>query len=1148
MSISSSNRPYRHPPYGHTDLQPAVVVVFEIAGARALWRHGPEAMAEAMGAVERAVDSLLAERHGERIATDQAELVGRFGTAVDAIEWAIAMHEALVDIDWPVSRVEQPRASHEVVDGVARFSGLRFSAGVDIGVLRPQLTWLGGRTLVRGAPIGAAARLAAGAPSGAVALNPAVVDSLAESNAKNARRLFERIHECRGVSTIFVERLESLELVERIELSNGRQHRTDQYRTDPLAAARHNLPQFQGAFFGRASSFSALVDALDAGERRITIWGPTGVGKSRLVVEFARQWLARNDDLWAQAWFCDLVGAASPREALFAIARATGVQIPRSEDLDELGQRLESAFSARGPLLLILDGVEQLDARLDPSIRRWIGGVPNLVVLTTTQYRPDEGRPDEVPAAVGVGALGRFTAEALFEDRLIHAPRRSAAPDDARRIGSVVDRCGGIPLVLELLANSARSGSIERLFDREYALSGERPPDELEEALQRSLGLLSSTERTALAACTVFATSFSAEAAVAVLDSVLDDGGAALASLQKASLVRAYGRGERPERLVLLGPVAGFVAGRADQAVLEKARRAHLAYFARWAHKLKDALRADRERTWIEYARAERTNLYAAADFAISGDPGCDPTLLEALAVLEALGEFDQRTGPLGGFVERVDRAVEAARSRDKQARDDQAVLLRAVYLRAQTLLWTGQYEGAERDYRHAYDVAEQIGDASMAAYSLSGLGFAMATRGREVNGLPMVRQAARQVRDDTGFEVIGVLTNAAIVARNRNEFDEATEYLHRALVHARRRRNAFSQASVLFLLGSNLRYGGQLDEAIRAQSEAHELFSSIGDRRGLLVTYHELGECYFAGERIEDAERCYRDATALASDIGDREYSALFWFARGRSRFWRRDFARAESDLLEATIAIEEVDNIHLKLAALLYLAATYAALERAAEAHNYFGRAARIFEQTDVTREKPLYEILRGYLDAADALEAMRAHQPDPQAARRARSLVSRAYARAQLDQSAQNAPVPGYALKEARRLRAYLDERVAASELPAEPSAGRNALRVCEEMRWFAVDGGDPVDISRRGPIRRILRALVDRRFMACGEPMSAVEVVEAGWPEAVLTAESGAQRTYVTISRMRAMGLKGVLETVDDGYLINPAYTPVWVERQ
>jgi hypothetical protein len=100
----------------------------------------------------------------------------------------------------------------------------------------------------------------------------------------------------------------------------------------------------------------------------------------------------------------------------------------------------------------------------------------------------------------------------------------------------------------------------------------------------------------------------------------------------------------------------------------------------------------------------------------------------------------------------------------------------------------------------------------------------------------------------------------------------------------------------------------------------------------------------------------------------------------------------------------------------------------------------------------------------------------------------------------------------------------------------------------MRWFAVDGGDPVDISRRGPIRRILRALVDRRFMACGEPMSAVEVVEAGWPEAVLTAESGAQRTYVTISRMRAMGLKGVLETVDDGYLINPAYTPVWVERQ
>lgn len=55
------------------------------------------------------------------------------------------------------------------------------------------------------------------------------------------------------------------------------------------------------------------------------------------------------------------------------------------------------------------------------------------------------------------------------------------------------------------------------------------------------------------------------------------------------------------------------------------------------------------------------------------------------------------------------------------------------------------------------------------------------------------------------------------------------------------------------------------------------------------------------------------------------------------------------------------------------------------------------------------------------------------------------------------------------------------------------------------------------------------------------------MEAGWPDEVLTPSSGARRVYSTINRMRDLGLEEVLQTVDDGYMIDLAVTPVKSKR-
>lgn len=97
------------------------------------------------------------------------------------------------------------------------------------------------------------------------------------------------------------------------------------------------------------------------------------------------------------------------------------------------------------------------------------------------------------------------------------------------------------------------------------------------------------------------------------------------------------------------------------------------------------------------------------------------------------------------------------------------------------------------------------------------------------------------------------------------------------------------------------------------------------------------------------------------------------------------------------------------------------------------------------------------------------------------------------------------------------------------------------VGRDANWFELSGNPPVDLRRRGTLRRVLEALVDAATeVAEGEeppPLDVYELFEAGWPDQQeIDAESAAQRVYVTIRALRREGLSGVLITGDDGYYL------------
>jgi hypothetical protein len=110
--------------------------------------------------------------------------------------------------------------------------------------------------------------------------------------------------------------------------------------------------------------------------------------------------------------------------------------------------------------------------------------------------------------------------------------------------------------------------------------------------------------------------------------------------------------------------------------------------------------------------------------------------------------------------------------------------------------------------------------------------------------------------------------------------------------------------------------------------------------------------------------------------------------------------------------------------------------------------------------------------------------------------------------------------------------------------EVEGGTAALLIGEDALWFTLpsDSGaaaERVSLARRGPLRRLLRTLIRRRLDAPGEALDRDALLAAGWPGQRVQFEAGSRRVRVAVAALRSLGLRAVLLTRDDGYLIDPA---------
>ena len=344
--------------------------------------------------------------------------------------------------------------------------------------------------------------------------------------------------------------------------------------------SRSNLrPRPAGRFRGRHDELAGLDRLLrepHPSERLVTLFGPGGIGKTRLALEAGQRFEAETGE---PAYFAPLAAVTNAEQVWKTVLAAVGV--PPATGLSPLVQ-LAAALRSQ-PCLLILDNAEHVAHDTAEIGAALLETLPQAILLVTSRQRL--GLSGE--ALVPVGALSSDEGAALFTDRAQGATaRRTSSAGERDALEKLVARLDGMPLAIELAAAWSAALSPEEMLtelERDVLSLPARPEREsrqssLSALIGWSVRLLSPDLRRAFLALSVFRGGWRAEAA----EDVCGVGRDALASLRDRSLLQAQSEDGRL-RFSFHEAIREYAARALPSEEREELSRRYTAYFLRLA-------------------------------------------------------------------------------------------------------------------------------------------------------------------------------------------------------------------------------------------------------------------------------------------------------------------------------------------------------------------------------------------------------------------------------------------------------------------------------------------------------------------------------------------------------------------------------------
>lgn len=799
-----------------------------------------------------------------------------------------------------------------------------------------------------------------------------------------------------------------------------------------------------------------------------------------------------------------------------------------------------------------------------PGPRSMIPVDQRTIAVSCLRHR----HPDE--AVVEVGPMPEAQAARFFVERARRVGITAALPDAA--VAALVDRVGGHPQALDLLARRLTVLTLDALLDRldqppeagvdPLMHAAGAPWDDLRRRLDGAWSALDPPARYTLRHCALFAGPFTA-----------DD-------------IDRIGGGDRLDALQTLRDHSLLAPGPALPAVIRR--------YVVACHGPPDPAARARHRRWVAQRAADLAGRAIEPD-AIPAIAAFDPELRRALDAIGTI-EGPPRRGSSGIPPDGSDSSDGIPL--DRVAACDGARALAALYEHrgdpraAETAALAARLAPGD-DRPRRVDGHICAARAARLAGDVDGSRAWLAATAADVEGPDPPagpRLASRHASERAALEMLaGDLTRAA-------ELGES------ALAHARRSRDPLLEARALLNLGGTRHWQSRLDDAVAAYAAARAIsrrlgatrllsisaanlclvdivrghlpdarasgeealtaFVALGDRRGEGTARNNLGMIALESGRLDDAAAHFEAAARCHDAVGFRQHAAYARLNLAEIALERGD--RAGHDRLVerltvlnhghpgARVPIPGEGPLNDRALALhLHRSRIRSALTRgdpdAAEAALNRGRAASSDggpapERAELEALAVRVALARGDMEPARAAwrrarDAAAGHTADRLAERVAVLGVavgaqSGDDAAAILADALDTMPI-SLALR--RTLRAVWPDLPRAARREARARrVPAPALCLDPPTHEVRTPDGRWISLARR----RLLWTLLGVLFDAAG-PLDPEALIAAVWPGEQIQPDAASNRLYNAVALLRKAGLGARLERVDAGYRLDPA---------
>ena len=636
-----------------------------------------------------------------------------------------------------------------------------------------------------------------------------------------------------------------------------------------------NLPQHDSSsFVGRGEEIAEIAKRL-AGKPLVTLVGPGGCGKTRLVLQVARRVQGEFPD---GVWLVELASIRSGDLVPQTVARALGLQEQQKQPPTDVLARHLSTRTA----LLVLDNCEHLLEACANLIREILQKGANVRVLATS--RAVLQLPGEAVHKVSPLKLPEPGANAerlaLSESVQLFVQRGQAQTDtfqltenNAAAIAEICHRLDGIPLALELAAAWLDTIPVEKIareLDDAFELLTKGPrsalphQETLRATMEWSYQLLTEEQRALLRTLSVFKGGWTLQAASVICRDAPEEELATAGRLREIvqqSLVQFQSE-PPPARYRLLETVRQYAKERLDETGESQAtRQRHRDWFLRFAEEREKILREGGDQNLaLREMDSEHDNLRAALDWSI-GEPNPDA----ALRLGAALWRFWENRG----F--HAEGRHELTRLHNFPETVANAAALGQVCSGAGLLAFRqGDIAHAKEFFTRALEIEQRRGDEKRIGSCLNDLGLVSQALGQLDDALKFYEESLDLARKNQLGRDIGVgLFNSGNVRLELGQFASARESLVESRARFEAENHLSDSAYPITALGWIAIFENDAATAEAMFRAGFERREQLKHKRGMADSAHGLGRAALLRGDLEETRQHLEESLVMAREVG---------------------------------------------------------------------------------------------------------------------------------------------------------------------------------------------------------------------------------------------------------------------------------------